>query len=86
MTNQEAIDRIENHICIHGSKEGFRARYIQEALNMAVDALKAQEPVKPNEIRYGNMVIYYQCPVCLAPINEHDKYCENCGRPVKWDG
>lgn len=43
MTNQEAIERIERHIIIHGAKEPH-AVYITEALNMAIEALKAQEP------------------------------------------
>ena len=43
MTNQEAIERIERHIIIHGAKEP-RAVHITEALNMAIEALKAQEP------------------------------------------
>lgn len=43
MTNQEAIERIEHHIIIHGAKEPH-AVYITEALNMAIEALKAQGP------------------------------------------
>lgn len=47
MTREEAIRRIENHIRIHSKQEQFRAVYITEALEMAVDALKAQEPQYP---------------------------------------
>lgn len=43
MTREEAIRRIENHIRIHSKQEPFRACHIQEALEMAVVALKAQE-------------------------------------------
>ena len=43
MTREEAIRRIENHIRIHSRQEPFRACLIQEALEMAVDALKAHE-------------------------------------------
>ena len=43
MTIKEAIKRIEDHIRIHGKEEKFRAVNIQEALKMAVDALKALE-------------------------------------------
>lgn len=44
MTREEAIRRIENHIRIHSKQEPFRACHIQEALDMAIEALKAQEP------------------------------------------
>ena len=44
MTREEAISRIENHIRIHSKQEPFRACHIQEALKMAIEALKAQEP------------------------------------------
>jgi hypothetical protein len=43
MTREEAISRIENHIRIHSKQEPFRACHIQEALKMAIDALKAQK-------------------------------------------
>lgn len=42
MTNQEAIDRIEYHMIRHRAEERH-AYYITEALNMAIEALKAQE-------------------------------------------
>lgn len=44
MTREEAIRRIKDHIRIHLRQEPFRACHIQEALGMAVDALKTQEP------------------------------------------
>ena len=53
---------------------------IQDALAL----LKAQEPVMPNVIMQGKMVLWYQCPKCLATINSGDKFC-NCGRAVKWE-
>lgn len=56
--------------------------------NMAADAfalLKAQEPVKPNEIRYGGALVYYQCPNCTSRLSEVDRYCAHCGRKVKWE-
>ena len=151
MTRKEAIRRIVNHIRIHSKQEPFHASLIQEALEMAVDALKAQEtslerlaedygltvdgvqfaleqyqtviceithgrmsklsyyardilsvandvqcngcelkeaqePIRPNEIRHGDVLMYYQCPACTSALRAVDRYCSQCGRKVKWDG
>ena len=51
----------------------------------ALALLKAQEAVNPNTIMLGNMVMYYQCPACLATIDKGTKFCPDCGRAVKWD-
>lgn len=80
MTNQEAIERIERHIIIHGAKEPH-AVYITEALNMAIEALKAQEPrvMSPDEIEAMKMgevawcEEYYDGPGFLYPM-------VSCGR------
>lgn len=57
----------------------------KETLKNAIEALKEQEPVKPNEIRHGNMLMYYQCPSCMSALHAVDKYCSQCGRAVKWE-
>ena len=57
-----------------------------QTLKDALALLKAQEPEKPNAIMHGKMVMYYQCPSCLATIDPSDNFCRRCGRPVKWDG
>lgn len=44
-----------------------------------------KETVRPNEIRIGDMVWYYQCPSCLSDINRGAQRCPGCGRPVKWE-
>lgn len=92
MTNQEAIVRIENHIRIHGSKEGFRACHIQEALNMAVDALKTQEPVEPilevDTWECGNCNHKLENQELLGDnvlFHEQYSYCPECGKAVKWN-
>ena len=92
MTQEEAIRRIENHIRIHSKQEPFRACHIQEALEMAVDALKAHEPVEPKVAHDG----WYRCGNCNNSLASGErvkhfyghpwpKYCEECGRAVKWD-
>lgn len=47
--------------------------------------LKAQEPIRPNEIRHGDVLMYYQCPACTSALRAVDRYCSQCGRAVKWE-
>lgn len=52
----------------------------------ALELLKAQEPIKPNEydpVIYGTR---YTCGACKHKIYRNENYCHNCGRAVKWDG
>lgn len=47
--------------------------------------LKAQEPIAPvEEKRRGG---YFRCGNCNARVSKvfEDKYCSQCGRPVKWE-
>jgi hypothetical protein len=59
------------------------------AIDLAIEALKAQEPVKPTigcgdgGGPCGNW--WYQCSKCEKVIDYHDKYCRNCGQAVKWE-
>lgn len=53
-------------------------------LDLAQEALELlkQEPVVPIE----NSGFYY-CGKCKYAFTVHrQKYCSNCGKPVKWDG
>ena len=46
MTNQEAIERIRDHMRIHPMDQSSEYYTTAEALNMAIEALKAQETRK----------------------------------------
>ena len=50
------------------------------------ELLKEQEPVKP---RFADGVHYtvnkYLCGACGHHINQNSRYCEGCGRAVKWE-
>ena len=52
----------------------------------ALALLKAQQPIEPK--LGGNAGVFgtwwYQCGACSGQINPGDKYCNNCGRSVKW--
>ena len=80
MTREEAIHRIENHIRIHSKQEPFRACHIQEALEMAIDVLKAQEPrvmtleeVLATEVVYVEDVYKAEIIPVLVDRRAHDR-------------
>lgn len=85
MTPQEAIRRIRDHNEVHSVRERNFAVYITEALNMAVDALKRQIPMKPKISIKGttgwNTKCY--CPNCHSFIST-GKYCHECGQALDW--
>ena len=83
MTNEEAIKRIREHQIIHQTKEP-RAIFITEALDMAIEALKA-EPKRGEWRHYEGELT---CSVCGASFyddimeycgDEVPKFCPNCG-------
>lgn len=57
---------------------------IVDALDFAIEAVKAQEPVEPT-LR-GGIGGYWYCGACNYRISRGDKFCRYCGRAVKWDG
>lgn len=89
MTNQEAIETIKAHY------PDERYTMLREALDMAMDVLKAGEPVKPYMDFDGSDV--WRCGNCGATIfhpshtqadedeKNYEKYCQHCGREVKWE-
>lgn len=80
MTREAAINALEHVIMSPVGREE-----IDETCFEVMKYLAAQEPVKPNEIRHGNVLIHYQCPACTSVLCVVDKYCPECGRAVKWD-
>lgn len=102
METQEAIELLECnrirtcHDCIHAPE----LRWCRDdckplkALDMAIDALKKQIPVKPvksKDPRYGMGYEYYdwECPTCggfLAPepARSGDHHCK-CGQAIDWE-
>lgn len=66
MTNNEAIQRIKDHMNIHFKLEYPRAMKIMEALNMAVEALKTLN--KEKWIKASEMLPEYEgsylCTIC----------------------
>lgn len=58
---------------------------LHEMYTDVIAMLKAQEPIKRelNTIIRGEY--WFNCGACKCPIETTDKYCSNCGRPVKWE-
>lgn len=48
--------------------------------------LKEQEAVKPEREHSGGGTTWWNvCGNCKTAINPNDKFCHECGKPVKWD-
>ena len=64
-----------------------RSNVVMEYLNSLTDAivlLKEQEPVEPRIQTSSSGVTWWNvCGNCQTAINPNDKYCHECGRPVK---
>lgn len=65
-----------------------------DALKLAIEALKAQEPVKPIiETHWETPSVYDEdikvtenkCGACGAEIDKWDKFCRVCGKAVEWE-
>jgi hypothetical protein len=85
MTESEAIKRIKE--C--RNTPNFQPYiYMNEALNMAMQALEKQIPKKPVKsekqvVRYVNT---YYCPICNLGITGTNiaKWCYHCGQKLDW--
>lgn len=91
MTNQEAVDILEEVKYNDDSMYAYNDAYC-EALDMAIEALKAQEPVKPvvdiDTWECGNCGHTLEHQQLLGDnvlLHEQYNFCPNCGRAVKWE-
>ena len=90
-TTQEAIDEIRCDMCIRHEE---MTDDLYEALDMAMDALKKQIPVKPvksKDPRYGMGYVYHDwvCPSCgkflaYEPEESGCHHCK-CGQAIDWE-
>ena len=51
------------------------------AKEMAEELLKKNEAVKPLSEHH-----LFICPMCKKCLYREQKYCDECGQAVKWDG
>ena len=89
MNNEEAIKRIQDHMHVHKIGE-YPHVYIEEALNMSINALKKQIPMN---VIYDSIYKVHCCPVCCSPctfygahrtFENKTKFCPDCGQALKW--
>ena len=63
--------------------------YRAEAIECAIEMLKAQEPMKPvpsdRYVRTEPVTFDYKCVVCNAGLVRHWVCCPCCGQAVKWE-
>lgn len=85
---EEAIEILEEVKAFDDSMYAYNLAY-SEAIDLAIEALKAQEPVPP-ELDNLWKHTYGRCGVCRAPLPSIEglasKFCWMCGRAVKWNG
>ncbi len=62
-----------------------KAKDMCDAVEDALALLKEQEAVPPERESSGGGITWWNvCGACRVAINPNDKYCHECGRPVKW--
>ena len=82
MTNQEAIDRIEDHMKTH-FRDGYSFAAVKEALRMGIEALKEQDPkvMSLKELEETKDPVYIE----LRTKGEDDKVLTCFGLLSEWD-
>lgn len=90
MTREEAIEILEEVKMLDDSMFTYSQAY-NDALDMAIEALKAQEPVEPvvdiDTWKCGNCGHALEHQQLLGDnvlFHEQYNYCPECGRAVKW--
>lgn len=77
----------EYKVCYHGDEEDTYNRFL--AANNALNLLKEQEAVKPLKSKlsftHGFDWEIWDCGCCGNQLRSFAKYCDQCGRAVKWD-
>ena len=64
---------------------GVELKRITEWMDEAIALLNGMEPIDAEITdRDGDLIHWWACGKCNAPINPEDKYCHECGWPVKW--
>ena len=89
MTKQEALKSLKFEVYEEG-----HCSYIEEELDIAIDALEKQIAKKPTvlindkDVRIGNILFKkgvktYKC-VCGYWITLTQEYCNHCGQKIDW--
>ena len=79
----EGLSNIRNEIVDGYINDPERA---VNTLTDALELLKEQEPVKPEQEHSGGGTTWWNvCGACRTAINPNDKYCHECGRAIDWN-
>lgn len=65
-------------------ENSFRWFRESESFRKAAEAMERMEPTEP-EIEGDRWTWFYVCGDCHTAISPVDKFCRQCGRPLKWD-
>lgn len=89
MTYEEAIKNINALNAVCGKKDLYDAEF-ENALALAIDALKRQTPRKPiirKTEDYFGYVKYILCPNCEKVEFGFNQpcFCERCGQAIDWE-
>ena len=83
MTKEEAISTLCANVmvaCERAKFDSATCNLVEEALDMAIEALEKQIPIAPETDDYGDAI----CPKCGEEVVEWMGYCENCGSAISW--
>ena len=69
---------------IHDPDTGERNREESKISCAAAAMMGRMEPTEP-EIEGDQHTWFYVCGECHTPVDTIDRFCRQCGRPLKWE-
>ena len=100
MNRKDVIENLKNRLndlhngyqtyLEHGGKQDIETENDIEALNMAIEVLEKQIPIRPimrmEERGFNKGCIYPHCPICdTMPVpHPNVSYCDKCGQAIDW--
>lgn len=86
MTNEDAVKWLGNLKNDIGNPHYECLWPYAQAIDEICVLLEEQEAVKPEREHSGGGTTWWNvCGKCKTAINPNDKFCHECGRPVKWE-
>lgn len=80
MVNKEVINVLHRIQTFFGKEHGDN-EYLQEAIDIAIQALEKQMPLETDKTIHDNEEPAERCPICGTFV--FGKYCYNCGQKLK---